>query len=268
LIHSANEIEKDYFYDIPVSLVSYPALRNSIIATVRNENPTIIYGFSIHSIYSLKKTPEIIRLGKDSDIILCDGRPFYWLCKIHGLKIPEPVSIPECVNLSLSIANEHSFSIMLLGAKKEVNEQACSSLTQKYPAINILPGIDGYFDENRPEEIVKLINSYSPDILLVGISSPKKEKFVFYNRRKINAKVIIPCGGMIDILAGKTRQTPKWIKAIGLATLYRVIQEPGRLFTDRFKMLFFVFGRFLPLLIINRLFSKRQLSLVDQYSKI
>jgi N-acetylglucosaminyldiphosphoundecaprenol N-acetyl-beta-D-mannosaminyltransferase len=261
-------IEKGYFYDIPVSLTSVPILSNVVIKTVRNNEKIVIYGFSLHSIYSLDKNPEIILLGKEADIILTDGRPFYWLCRFHGLKIPEAVSIPESVNLAVRIANENNFSLMLFGATRAVNIKASARLKEKYKGIDLLPGIDGYFDEDSLDSTIRDINGQSPDILLVGISSPKKERFVFYNRDKINARVIIPCGGMIDILAGATRQTPKWLKNIGLATLFRVIQEPGRLFTDRLKMLFFVFGKFLPLLIINRLFSKRQLSLVDKFSKI
>jgi N-acetylglucosaminyldiphosphoundecaprenol N-acetyl-beta-D-mannosaminyltransferase len=260
-------IEKGYFYDIPVSLTSVPILSNVVIEAVRNNEKVIIYGFSLHSIYSLGKNPEIILLGKEADIILTDGRPFYWLCRFHGLKIPDAVSIPESVSLALRIANENKFSLMLLGATREVNNKASARLKERYKSLNLLPGIDGYFEEDSSDRIIKDINRHSPDVLLVGISSPKKERFVFYNRDKINARVIIPCGGVIDILAGTKRQTPKWLKQIGLATLYRVIQEPGRLLADRLKMLIFVFGRLLPLLLFNRFISGKRISLISRYTK-
>jgi N-acetylglucosaminyldiphosphoundecaprenol N-acetyl-beta-D-mannosaminyltransferase len=243
------------------------SLRFAFIAAIQSGRSIVCYGFSLHSVYSLKYIPEIIQLGKEADIVLTDGQPFFWLCRMHGLKIPESISIPDSVNHVIDIANENGFSVMLVGARKEVNDRAASKIREKYSNISMLPGIDGYFSENRTEEIIREINNHSPDILLVGMSSPKKEKFVFLNKDKINARVIIPCGGMIDIYAGLTKQTPKWLKKMGLATLYRIIQEPRRLLWDRLKMLVFIFGNFLPLLLINGLFFKRRLSLIDFYTR-
>jgi len=123
-------------------------------------------------------------------------------------------------------------------------------------------GIDGYFSKSDEPDIVKKINNINPDILLIGISSPKKELFADKWRNRINAPIIVPCGGMIDVLAGKTKITPRFVKNIGLAWFYRFIQEPRRLFGPISQWLPTFMFKILPSMLYATLF-KKDLSIPD-----
>jgi N-acetylglucosaminyldiphosphoundecaprenol N-acetyl-beta-D-mannosaminyltransferase len=258
-----NSIKNYSFYGLPVSLISEMSLNNFFENALLSTEPKIIYGYSLYSIYALKKIPEIFTLGSKSDLFLTDGRPFYWLCKLKKIPVSPGISIPECVMASLDFANLNGLKLMLIGAKEEVNLSAQNSLRIKYKGIKIVEGFHGYFNCTREKEIVEAVNKIKPDIILVGMSSPKKEKFVMNN--VLSAKIIIPCGGMLDVLAGKTKMTPKWFKRRGLATLFRVAQEPRRLFIDRCKMIYFLLTNFFPLLIIKTILKSKNFSIPGHY---
>lgn len=256
---------KNYsFFGLPVSALTYRSVRLWVNETIRNKKKRTIYGFSLYSIYGLKKIPEIFTLGSKADIFFTDGRPFFWLCKIYKVPVIEGISIPQFVMEVMKIANSLNYSVMLIGATDEINKKAIQKIKKVYPGISNVTGINGYFPDEKSDEVMLAIKNVQPDILLVGMSSPKKEKFVFNNLSKIEANLIIPCGGMIDVLAGKTKMTPFWVKNIGCAFLFRILQEPRRLFFDRLKMLIFLFSNFFPRLIIMKIADHYHFS-IPQY---
>lgn len=262
-------IRKVSFFGIPFSVFTRNEVNSFIKLSVEESSVNILYGFSLHSLYNISRVPEIVKLGQDADFIVCDGRPLFWLLKFFKIPVKCNISIPESVMLSLNIANENKYSILLFGSEEILNEKASSNIKETYPGIEVLDGIPGYFDFDKDlYNILDRINSLKPDILLIGISSPLKEILAFNYKNKLNAKLIIPCGGMIDILAGKTKLTPPIIKALGMASLYRVIQEPRRLLFNRLNFYMFIFFNFLPVLFWNSIFRRRNnFSIIDHYLK-
>jgi N-acetylglucosaminyldiphosphoundecaprenol N-acetyl-beta-D-mannosaminyltransferase len=260
-------LENFDFFGLPVTALTYESLKIWVLDSIIAKNKRSVYGYSLYSIYAIRKMPEIFMLGRNADIFLTDGRPFFWLCKLFKVPVIDGISIPQFVIEVLKIADENHFSVMLLGATERVNIQAVKNTALEYPNIVNIVGRDGYFNDDNVDKIIENINTVCPDILLVGMSSPKKEKFVFNNIKKINARVIIPCGGMIDVLAGKTKMTPNWLKKIGFAFLFRIIQEPRRLLFDRLKMIGFIFVDFVPRLVINLICGKDSFSIPRQYIK-
>ena len=90
---------------------------------------------------------------------------------------------------------------------------------------------------NEEPDIIRLINDIAPDILFLGMSSPKKDEFVYRWKEKLNVKVIVHCGGMLDVISGETKLYPKWVKNFCLAGIFRFIQEPIRLRRDFINMI-------------------------------
>jgi N-acetylglucosaminyldiphosphoundecaprenol N-acetyl-beta-D-mannosaminyltransferase len=261
-------ITKEFFFGIPISGFTLADLKLFITSLKQNSVPKILYGFSLHSIYSISKVPEIIKLGNQADLIVIDGRPFYWLLKMFKVPVKSNISIPESVLYTLKLANDNKYSVLLFGSTFEVNTIACENIKREYPGIHVLNGMSGYFNQNEVEEKIKIINTQNPDIVLIGISSPQKERIAFNFKNNFNAKLIIPCGGMIDVLAGKAKLSPPLIKKLGLASFYRIIQEPKRLMFDRIKFYIFFFFNLLPILIWNGAIRKRKdFSLLEHYDK-
>jgi len=240
------------FLGLKISQFNYKNdIKNLIIESVYNKKRIIIFGHSFGTIGLMRKYPQIYILGNLSDLLVFDGRLFYLFARFMGIKSIIDLSLPDTVILALDIANEKKFSVFLLGATEEINKTAIQMIKQDYPNIKEIDGMHGYFEFYETPSVLDKINEFEPDILLIGMAPPKKEDFVINYKNKINSRVIILCGGMIDVLAGKYTKTPKFIKKIGLASIFRLIQEPRRLW----KRYLFIFYTIIIILLPRYIFS-------------
>jgi N-acetylglucosaminyldiphosphoundecaprenol N-acetyl-beta-D-mannosaminyltransferase len=162
------------------------------------------------------------------DIINIDGMGVVWGARFLGFEIPERVAgIDLFLNL-LKLASEHDEPVYFLGAKPEVVEQTVVNMKDRFPLLKISGWHHGYFWDNE-NDVVSDIHSSEASMLFVGISSPKKEQFINRWRNQLGVKFVMGVGGTFDVIAGITRRAPIWMQNAGLEWLYRVIQEPRRM---------------------------------------
>lgn len=239
-------IEKHNFLGLSVSSFDKDQLISYIKQSVINNQNKILYGYGLGFFMRKRQHPGMYDWAEQSDVLVTDGIPFYKLAKFHGLPLKYNISIPQMVILVLELSNQNQWSVFLLGATKEINQQAQKRIKDNYPYIRLVYGEHGYFDKKDEQQIVDRINKLEINILLIGISSPKKEEFAANWKEHLRTNIIIPCGGMIDVLSGKTKLTPNWIKRSGMAWLYRLIQEPRRLIKIHIVFFIFFFCNFIP----------------------
>lgn len=263
------EIIRINFYGLKLSVIEKKVLLDQICLTIANDSNLVIYGYSLGSFRILKKYPIMYKFAwEKADVMLVDGRGLFLLGKALGFPFKDDLSIPQLSTELLELANKNLFSILLLGTSAELNSKATQNLRVKYKNLKVFNGINGFFRTEQEEEIVNYINSVKPDILFVGISSPKKEEFVARWGRNLNARIIILCGGVIDIFAEDKKQTPLWLKKIGGASIYRFIQEPGRLYRYFFPFIGFLLFSFLPVLFYNVILKGDKEFSIPRYYKI
>lgn len=186
----------------------------------------VTYGYSLTVIPKLRDHPEIAEIGNTFDVMLCDGRGLFYVANLAGERIREHLSLPDAVELACDVAESQHLRMFLLGATAEVNAEAVARLERRGITA---AGRDGYFSMSELDALCEELRRHRPQILLVGITSPKKEIVAEYLRTRLEGTVIIPCGGMIDVLAGLTRREPRLVQKLGAAWLYRWFQEPRRL---------------------------------------
>ena len=225
---SKNIIPKTYFLGMGISIFTEAEYTNFIEEILKNDKPNILYGYTLLLMPTIKKNPDMIEYCNTFELLVTDGRGFYLLAKLFGAPLKLDLSIPNMVISVLKIADANGYSVLVFGGKEDTNNKAIINLRRNYPNAKILDGISGYYDQNLEKDIVEKIAKEKPDILLIANSSPRKEKFAFDNKLKLNSKVIIPCGGMVDVFAGDVSLTPMWLKRLGLAWLYRLFQEPRK----------------------------------------
>lgn len=217
----------------------------------------IIYGYSLTIIPKLREMPEIATLGNQFDVLIPDGKGLFWMANFFGAKLESHLSLPDLVAQLLVLANEKQYRVFLLGATKEINEKAQENIRQKFSKLQV-KGRDGYFKPEEHDQIFDNIRAFGADIILIGISSPLKEKLALSLYEKLSSGVVIPCGGVIDILGGKTTREHAVIKKIGMTWFYRFVQEPKRLFKPLVMSVLYFGGVLFPLLIWEKKFCRNR----------
>ena len=165
---------------------------------------------------------------KNADFVTADGMPIVLLSRLLGQRIPERVTGADMVPAICRRCAEEGLSVYVLGGDKEAVEEAFEKLG--FPSLRIA-GIDPAFvklGEDQPE-IVERINAAKPDILFVALGNPKQELWMGRNAHALDVGVMIGVGGSFNFIAGRVKRAPKWVQKSGLEWIYRIIQEPGRL---------------------------------------
>ena len=167
---------------------------------------------------------------RNADFVTADGMPIVLLSKLLRRPIPERVTGADMVPRICRRCAEEGMSVYVLGGDREAIEEAFGKLGLDGRELRVA-GIDPAFvklDEEQPD-IVARINAAKPDVLFVALGNPKQELWMGRNAAKLDAGVMIGIGGTFNFIAGRVKRAPKWMQKSGLEWIYRIIQEPGRL---------------------------------------
>jgi len=213
----------------------------TIHEAIENIKKYIKYGNKNYKVYT-PNTDFIVRSVKDikfknilnnSDLNIADGMPLVWMSRLLGAPIKEKVAGSDLVFKLCKTASIEGYTIFLLGSLNNIALKAKKRLEAFYPQIKIVGAFSPSFgfDKNDSElkEIIKMINKSEPDILFVGLGSPKQEFFISKYSSEYKAKVSIGVGASIDFAAGVKKMPPQFLKKLGFAWLWRLCDEPKRL---------------------------------------
>jgi N-acetylglucosaminyldiphosphoundecaprenol N-acetyl-beta-D-mannosaminyltransferase len=175
------------------------------------------------------------------ELLTVDGMGIFYAGRILGIHFRETVPTSYFTLELLKVAAFRKYRIYLLGSKAEYLRRAVSVINKRYPGVNVVGASHGYFSAEEEDSVVERIAHSMPDILLIGISTPIKERFVQRNFDRLNTPVQIGVGGTIDVLAGVIHLPPAWIRKAGLEWIYRLSQEPRR-FWKRYLRTNLIFG--------------------------
>lgn len=196
---------------------------------IADRESLLIAVVNVAKIVNMRKDPELRRSLEEADLVLADGAPVVWLSRMLRKPLPERVAGIDLMFKLLKEANEKHHSVYFLGARPEVLHKVVNIVQTDYPGIRIAGFKDGYFDEYREQSVAQDIKDSRADILFVAISPPKKEIFLRNWRNFMNVPVCHGVGGSFDVLASVTKRAPRWMRRCGLEWLYRLIQEPRRM---------------------------------------
>ncbi|MDG1286984.1 MAG: WecB/TagA/CpsF family glycosyltransferase [Rickettsiales bacterium] len=164
-----------------------------------------------------------------SDLINIDGMGVVWGARMAGFDIPERVAGVDLMDNTLKFCAEKGYRPYILGAKPEILEQAVENLTAKYPVLEFAGTQHGYYDRENEQQVMEAIRDSKPDCLFIAISSPHKERIMGAYKEMMDIPFIMGVGGSVDVFAGFVTRAPQWMQKRGLEWLYRIIQEPRRM---------------------------------------
>lgn len=166
---------------------------------------------------------------KNANHVLPDGVGINIACKMIGRALRENINGTDMLPYLCRVAAREQYSIYLLGGRQGVAEKMADRIEAEF-AVKIAGTHHGYFDHARGSEgIVDQVNQSGADILLVAFGAPLQERWIAANRSRIKAGACLGVGGLFDFYSGTTRRAPRWLRELGLEWVYRMMQEPGRM---------------------------------------
>ena len=166
---------------------------------------------------------------KSSDLVLADGMSAVWASRILGEGLPDRVTGCDLMYRFFELANRRQWRVYCLGATEEISALVEKNLSEQYPHLILAGRRNGYFSTEEESEIAQAIAASKPHFLMVAMTSPKKENFMGTWGNKMNIPIVHGVGGSFDVYSGLVERAPTSWQNLGLEWLYRVKQEPRRL---------------------------------------
>jgi N-acetylglucosaminyldiphosphoundecaprenol N-acetyl-beta-D-mannosaminyltransferase len=180
-------------------------------------------------VVSMQTDKELAHSVLSSDVIFADGQSLVWAAGIQGKKLPERVAGIDLMQALLERGSKVGYRIYCLGAEEWVICKVAQIIAERFPGVQLVGTRNGYFRPDEEPSIAQAIHDSGADILFVGMSSPYKENFMARWGDFMNVTVTHGVGGSFDVFAGKVRRAPRFMQRLGLEWLFRMLQEPGRL---------------------------------------
>jgi N-acetylglucosaminyldiphosphoundecaprenol N-acetyl-beta-D-mannosaminyltransferase len=185
-----------------------------------------------HSVMDCYRDPELRSIFNASGLTVPDGMSLVWLLRLYGYRKAGRVYGPDLMRAVCERSVEAGWSHLLYGGGPGVPETLKARLEASFPGIRIVGTYSPPFralTESEDTDIIRRINDLQPDILWLGVSSPKQERWMRDHLGKAQATVMVGVGAAFDFLSGSKRQAPYWIQRSGLEWLFRLFSEPKRL---------------------------------------
>lgn len=226
-------VSKINIANVPVSVLTEKMIESEIDKIIDHSKTGVVLYANSNSIQLANYQEKwLIECYKSADMVLCDGAGIQFGAKITRQVVPEKIAFNLWFWNFLKFI-EIKYSIFLLGGSEDVIRLSCENFLRHVPKLRIVGCHHGYFDKRASIEsdtVIQIINREAPDILLVGFGQPMQEKWIWENQAQIKAGVIMACGGAFDFFSGRLPVAPSWIRALNLEWLFRLLQEPKRLF--------------------------------------
>ena len=186
----------------------------------------------VSTIVDCQRNPAYRRIVNQAGMVTPDGMPVVWLGKLKGSKVIQRTYGPDLMMALSEWGEGRALRHFFYGGNEEVITLLKNKLHERFPGIKIvgmhLPHQMALGEKEIPEVIAK-INEAQPDVIWVGLGSPKQDYWMHQHRQVLQAPVMVGVGAAFDFLSGKKAQAPKWMQRSGLEWLFRFCCEPRRL---------------------------------------
>lgn len=207
------------------------------LSTINLNKKTIINTINPHSFCVSKSDSFFQKALLKSDVLLPDGSGIVLAAKFLRKKQIKKIAGADIHKHLLDDANKKCKKVFYLGAAPKTLQLIEARIAKEYPNIKVSsysPPYKAKFSEEDSKKMIEEVNDFKPDVLFVGMTAPKQEKWVTINKNKLSATVTVSIGAVFDFFAGTVkRSSPFWIN-LGLEWFPRLLKEPKRLWYRNF----------------------------------
>src|SRR5690348_10798269 len=226
------EPERARIFDIPIDLGRPPELMRRITGWVGNGGPArrVMY-VNAHVLNQSREIPSLRAALERADLVYCDGYGVRLAAKALDAEIPHRMTGADWIWHLAALCEAAGQSVYLLGSEPSVAAETGRRLGRWYPRLAIAGTHHGFFDIGSPHDdrVVEDINERRPDIVLVGMGTPKQELWVEHNAARLDTDVLWTVGALFDYVSGRVPRAPGWLADNGLEWIFRLAIEPQRM---------------------------------------
>jgi len=235
---SDTKIERVNVLGVGISVLNLKTALAAIGESIKNRSRGYICVTGVHGVMEARQSPDFRAILNKAFLNTPDGMPMVWLGKLNGYETMSRVYGPDLMLDVFSWSREAGCTHFFYGGQPGVAGELQRNLEAKFPGIKVCGCYSPPFRPLNAEEeaaFIATIDRLRPDIIWVGLSTPKQEKFMAEYLPKLNTTLMIGVGAAFDFYAGRTRQAPRWIQRSGFEWLHRLIHEPRRLWKRYLK---------------------------------
>ena len=187
---------------------------------------------TVHTVMECQRNLELKKIINHAGMATPDGMPLVWLCRLNGEKWVTRVYGPDLMLAFCEYSMTKGYRHFFYGGAPGVAQELADELDRRYPGLAVAGTYSPLFMEDgemEKRDIVERINSTKPDVVWVGLGTPKQDFWVAQHRPLLSAPILVAVGAAFDFLTGRIPQAPIWMQSFGLEWLFRLIKEPRRL---------------------------------------
>ena len=217
---------------LEIDAVTFTQALDTIAELVARRNGGAVFTPNVDHVVKAERHPDFRRAYSRADLCLADGMPLVWASRLLGSPLPEKVSGSDLVLPLVRLAAKRRWRVYLLGGRPGVAEEAGEKLAREFGARIVgtdspIVDLDGTADSS--EQTLERLRAASPDLVLVAFGAPKQELWIDRFSDRIGPAVAMGVGGSLDFITGQVKRAPAWMSRMGLEWLYRLLQEPRRM---------------------------------------
>jgi N-acetylglucosaminyldiphosphoundecaprenol N-acetyl-beta-D-mannosaminyltransferase len=216
-------------FDCPITKLQLEDVSALAEAFIASQRPHYIAVVNVAKLMAMRRDKALRQSIFAADIVGADGVPVVWASRLLGAPLPGRVNGTDLMFKLLEKGDQKGYRIFFLGAQAKVLDRVLHVVRTSYPGVQIAGAQHGYFAEDEEADIVRRIHTSRADILFIAFGTPKKELWVQRYLQEMRVPVVHGVGGSFNVLAGIMPRAPLWMQRSGLEWLFRLWQEPRRL---------------------------------------
>lgn len=238
------------------NVLGYEVFSDSLEVIPPDVKKVLINTFSPNSYGLAVSDKDMESALKNTDVLVMDGMGIaIGSLLLHGKNIRK-IAGQDCFDFFLEEANKQGWKVFFLGSSPATLEKITKRVSAEYPAVDCesySPPFKTHFSDEDNVQMINAINAFRPDVLFIGLTAPKQEKWAYANRDKVNARIISTVGNVFDWYAGNSQRPARiWIK-LRLEWFVRIFMRPEILKRNTGNQMVFLKDLFLHILYFKRI---------------
>jgi N-acetylglucosaminyldiphosphoundecaprenol N-acetyl-beta-D-mannosaminyltransferase len=222
-------IDTIHVLNVPISNINREKAKKNILTWLYEEKSRMVFTPNSEMVMAAQEDEKLKTVLGAADMVIPDGIGVVWASKYSEQKLEERVAGCDLAQELLKELAGTDRTVYLLGGAPGVADKAAKNMCAKHQGLKIIGAQHGYFKQEEERIIIENIKALKPDLLLVALSVPRQEKWIYDHKDELGVKVAMGVGGTVDIMAGTVKRAPLVFQKLGLEWLHRLIKQPTRI---------------------------------------